>query len=173
MFSLKLGSRPAWQREKNLNLPLVCFLVKPPETRRDIEMIMHPDLCRYPDVLLMMNPNLENTLQSPGSPARVTPPPSPLVSAVFYYLYFLLCDWDGWLAGDESWGGARGITDGGWICHLPGSLKKFGLKGEDADMEASQPRSSASSFLLVRQGSGAGARTSSCHHFWPLSKPTT
>lgn len=66
-----------------------------------------PDVCRYPDVFLMINQSLENASQSPGSPVEAPPPPHPptpasLVSAVFYYLYFLLCGRDGWLAGDES-----------------------------------------------------------------------
>lgn len=75
------------------------------ETPRDAHRYCNdyaPDVCRYPDVFLVINQSLENASQSPGSPVEAPPPLPSLVSAVFYYLYFLLCGQDGWLAEDES-----------------------------------------------------------------------
>lgn len=98
------------------------------------------------------------------SPSRR--PPS-LVSAVFYYLYFL-CGPDGWLAADESWGGARGITDGRWIRCLPGSLKESGLKEEDGDVEPSQAPVPRPCPGLA--GSWGPARSGPVINLWPLLK---
>lgn len=157
VFSLKSGSRPVWHGEKNLNLSWS----KPQRRSQILKWLCTRSLwisrCPSDD-----KPEPGECVSVSRSPSRR--PPS-LVSAVFYYLYFL-CGPDGRLAADESWGGARGITDGRWIRCLPGSLKKSGLKEEDGDVDPSQ--ASVPRPCPGPAGSWGPARSGPVINLWPL-----
>lgn len=122
MFSLKLRPGLVWHWEKNLARVSVSPSIACSLTSRDIHRYWNdyaPGLFSYPDIHLMIEENLENAFYH-------LPPldiPS-LVLVVFLYLYFLLCGRDRSLAGDESRGGAWGITDRRWFFCLPGSPMK-------------------------------------------------
>lgn len=58
-----------------------------------------PDVCRYPDVFLMINQSLENASQSPGSPVEaLTPPPPPPLFLLCFTTCIFSCaaETDGW-----------------------------------------------------------------------------
>lgn len=145
MFSLKLRPGLVWHRGENLASASLPPSISRSPTSRDARKYWNdyaPGLCRYPDVHLMIK-------KEPGecvSPSSLSPRWSapPLFWMYFSSLAFsCVAGKDGSLAGDESWGGVWGITDGRWFSCLPGCLWKTGRVGwgkrwTDGEMEPSQ-----------------------------------